>query len=213
MSIFDTIGGFFSGAVNSVVDLAKKVWNAIKSVWSFLVHIGGILNGAWDWMVNGVTWFTSQLTDWAANVFTTLWHTITTAIPGAAAWAFRQATRWAAKVINGVEGFLKGLVKNVASWATRAIHTLTHTARVWVNDVIRWVTGPIRWVLTTGAHIANLVLHPKALAEWLVGALVVPLVKWMLKAGGGVIAWALKLLVRDGSEFAHLIEDVIHRVL
>ena len=84
MSIFDTVAGWFTSAANGIADLANKAWGSIRSVWNFLVHIAGILSGAWDWMVNGVTWFTSQVSGWAAQVFAFSWHVLTNAIPGAA---------------------------------------------------------------------------------------------------------------------------------
>jgi hypothetical protein len=213
VSIFDTIGGFFSGVAKGVADLAGKVWNAIRSVWAFLVHIGGILNGAWDWMVNGVSWFTSQASNWAAAVFTTTWHTLTHVIPSAARWAFTQATRWAAGAIHTLGGYLKGLVKNVASWALRELHKLSRTAKHWVSDVIKWVTGPIRWVLNVGRHIANLVLHPKALVQWFLGALIVPLIMWFLRSSAPVLAWLVRSFVARDSEVAHIIEDVLAKVI
>jgi phage-related protein len=213
VSIFDKVAGFFSSAFHTVGDLASKVFNAIRSVWGFLVHIGGILSGAWDWMVNGVTWFTSQASNWAAAVFTTTWNTLTHVIPGAARWAFSQATRWAAGAIHTLGGFLKGLVKNVISWARRELHALSRTAKHWVSDVIKWVTGPIRWVLNVGRHIANLVLHPKALVQWFLGALIVPLIMWFLRSSAPVLVWMIRSVASRESELAHIIEDVLSRVI
>lgn len=213
MSIFSKVAGWFSGAVNSVVDLAKRVWGAIGTVWAFLVQAAHLLSSAWDWMVNGVTWFTSQVSDWAAAVYSTAWHTLTNVIPAAAEWAFRQATSWAGAALHTVEHYLLGLWHTLRTWAEREFHSLAHTAKGWVEAVVNWVTGPIRWVLTVGSHIANLVLHPRALAEWIVGSLIEPLVLWFLKSGANVVIWVLRLIMQDSSEVAHLLEEIIERVI
>lgn len=213
MSIFDDIGHFFSGAISTVGDLASKVWHAIAGVWAFLVRVAGLVTGAWDWMVNGVTWFTSQIGDWASWVYNTIWHILTKTIPDAATWAIRQATKWAANAVHNLRRFLEGVVKNIVKWITGEIHKLARTAKHWVSDVIKWVTGPIRWVLNVGKHVANLVLHPKALAEWIVGALIVPLIMWFLRSSAPVVAWLIKSIVQRDSELAHLIEDVLAKVI
>lgn len=213
MSVFGKIAGFFSGAVNGLVELAEKVWNAIHTVWSFLTSVATILSGAWDWMVNGVEWFTKTVTDWAAAVYTTAWHTLTNVIPKAAEWAFHTAAKWAAAALHTVEHFLRGLIHTLRTWVEHEVSGIYHFFRNLIGSVVKWVTGPIRWVLSVGRHIANLVLHPKALVEWFIGALIEPLVMWFLRSGANVLIWLLRLAVRDSSEVAHLIEELLEKVV
>lgn len=213
MSILDTIGGFFSGAVNGVIDLAKKAWNALHTVWNFLVRVGGILTGAWDWMVNGVTWLTSQVSNWAAAVYSNIWHILTNVIPGAAEWAVRKALSIAGAALAKVANWAKGAVANAVKWVKGELGKLAATAKSWVNAVIRYVTSPIRWIYNVAKHAVDLVLHPEALAKYLVKHLVVPLILFMLRSGGPVIAWFIKSFMAQGSELAHLLEDVIARVV
>ena len=213
MSVLGDVGKFFTGIGRDIAAVASAAWNGLKAAWSFLRHVGGILNGAWDWMVNGVTWFSSQISDWAAAVFTLAWHTLTNVIPGAVTWIFRQATKWAATAINAVEGVLRGLIKNVITWAGRELNKLANTARGWFTGLVKFVTGPINWVLKTGTKIASLVLHPEALVKWILGALIVPLILWVLRSSANVIVWLVRSMVQRDSEIAHVIEDVLAKVI
>ena len=201
------------GAFASILDLARKVWQSINTIWAFLVQIGTILTGAWDWMVNGVSWFTEQVSDWAASVYTTTWHTLTSVIPKAAEWAFRQATSWAGTALHTAERFLSGLIHSLRQWSERELAGLTHTVRGWFTSILRFVTGPVEWVLHTGRHIANLVLNPQALAEWVVGSLIEPLVTWFLRSGSHVLIWLLRKVIHESSEVAHMLEELIERVV
>lgn len=213
MSIFGKVAGFFGGVIDSVRHLAEKVWGAIGTVWAFLVSVAQLVSDAWNWMVNGVEWFTNQISDWAASVYTTLWHTLTNVIPKAAEWAFRQATSWAGAALHTAQRFLQGLIHTVRVWAERELASLAHTAKGWVSSVIHWVTGPINWVLNTGRHLANLVLHPEALVKWILGSLIEPLIMYLLRSGANILLWFLRLVVRDSSEVAHMLESIIERIV
>lgn len=213
MSIFSKVAGFFGGAVGDVVSLAKKVFGAIGTVWAFLVSAATLVTEAWNWVVNGVTWFTGELQNWADAVYKTAWHLFTNVIPKAAEWAFRQATSWAGAALHTVEGFLHGLIHSVATWAKGEFASLAHTVKGWVSSIIGWVAGPIKWIIHVAKAAVNLVLHPQALAEYLVGHIIEPLIMWFLRSGANVILWFLRLLIRDTSEVAHLIEELMEKVI
>lgn len=213
MSIFSKVAHFFGGAINDVVSLAKRVFGAIGTVWAFLVSAATLVTEAWNWIVNGVTWFTSELSNWAAAVYTVAWHTLTNIIPKAAEWAFRQATSWAGSALHTVEHFLSGLIHTLRVWSERELRSLAHAAKGWVKSVIEWVTAPIRWIYNVAKHVVNLVLHPRALVEWFIGSLIEPLVMWFLRSGVNVVVWLMRLAVRESSEVAHLLEEMLERVV
>lgn len=212
MSIFSDAVNFVAGIPGDIKDAVSKIKHAITAVWFFLIHIGGLITGAWDWMVNGVAWFSGQVSNWAAAVYSTAWHTLTNVIPGAAAWAVRKALGLAGVALAKVEGWLKGLIHNAIRWAKGELHKLAATAKGWVNSVIRFVTAPIRWIYHVAKGAVELVLHPEALAKWLVGHLVVPLVLWVMRSGSPVLSWFIKRFIASGGELAALLEDVITKV-
>lgn len=213
MSIFDKVAGYFTGAVSDVVEGAKDAWGAIKTVWAFLVSIYRIGDEAWNWVVNGIDWLTGNIEGWVSDVYNTFAHILTQVIPEAAQWALGHAIGWAQKLVDDVEKWVSTAFTNVKKWVEHGLHKLESYAKGLVDAVIKWVTGPIRWVIHNGEKIVNLLFHPERLAKWIVGALVVPLVQWILKSSLPVMTWLLRGFASEGSEFAHLIEDLLEKVV
>jgi hypothetical protein len=213
LSLIGKILGIPGEVVGDVKDAVGKVKHAVKAAWDFLFHSGGLLDHAWDWMVNGVTWFTGEVSDWAASVYTFGRHLLTKIIPGVFVAAYKAAVGWAAKAIHTVEGIARGLVKGAISWVSHRLSDLWGTVKGWVRNLVKFVTGPVNWVLKTGRHLAYLVLHPEVLAKWIVNALVVPLIMWALKSSANVIVWLVRSLVARDAEIAHVIEEVLAKVI
>lgn len=216
MSILGKIEGFISGVGSipgEVLHGLESAWNSIKAVWSFLVSISGVLSDAWTWVVNGVGWFADQVAGWASEVYNTLWNTLTATIPEAIAWVFNQAVKWAAAALAKVYGELRHVITAIYEYLVRLMHDLVNAVKALLQDFIRWATGPVRWVLHWGAWLINLITHPEHLANWIAGAILEPVVKWLLSSGADVIVWALRSSIRKNSGFAHLIEQVLHDLL
>jgi hypothetical protein len=213
MSIFGKVAGFFEGAVSSVIGAAKDAWGAIETVWALLVQTASVLTEAWNWVVNGVNYFTEQVESWAAQVFNGLKHVLFTVIPNAIIWAIKQAVGWAARAVRDVANWAKTAVSNAIKWAKSELAKVEALARRLVSQVIRWVTGPINWVIHTGIKIANLVLHPEALVKWIIGSLVVPLILWLLRSSIPVLTWLVRTFLSRAHEAESILEDFIAKVI
>lgn len=205
--------GAAGSAVESAVQGAEKAIHAIEAAWAFLTGSYQILDAAWTWMVNGAEWLGGNVEKWAGETFGTLWHTITATIPDAIAWVFNQAAKWAYGVASRVYHELRSFATNILHFLERLIHTLVNAVRGLLLTFIRWATNPIRWVLQWGAWLVNLVTHPERLADWIAASIIEPVVRWLLKEGAKVIVWMLRQVQHEGSEFAHLIEEVLHDLL
>lgn len=216
MSILSKIEGFISGVGAIPGDIIKGLeaaWNSIKAVWSFLVSISGVLSDAWTWVVNGAGWFADQVGDWAGETFSTLWNTLTHTIPDAIAWVFDQAVKWAAGAIATAKHELHVFIQDVENYVVKLAHDLVNAVKGLLHDFIRWATNPVRWVLHWGAWLINLITHPQNIANWIAGAILEPVVKWLMKSGADIVVWALRSASSRNSGFAHLIEQVMHDLL
>lgn len=215
MSILSKIGGFFEGIGSIPGDVLKGVeaaWNAVRTVWSWLTSISGILTDAWTWVVNGTKWFADQVGDWAGEVFHTLWDTLTSTIPKAIAWVFNQAVHWAAGAISTAKHELHVFVEDIRRWLVKLIHDLVNAVKGLLSQFIRWATAPIRWVLHWGAWLIHLITHPENLAKWVASSILEPVAEWFLKEGSSVIMWAIRKSSTLTTEFAHVLEDAIDKV-
>lgn len=216
MSVLSKIGGFFEGLgalPGDVLKGLKAAWSAVKSVWSFLVSISQLLTNAWTWVVNGIGFLGRQVGDWAGEVFSTLWDTLTSTIPKAIEWVFDQAVKWAENAVKAAVGQLRKWVDDIYKYVVKLIHDLVNAVKAGLHDLIKWVTAPVRWVLHWGAWLIHLITHPENLANWIASAILEPVVKWFLKAGSSIVVWLLRSAASKGSEVAHLFEDVLHDML
>ena len=213
MSFFDEVAGFFGGAISGIADLAKRVWNAITAVWSFLTSVGTLVYQAWDWMVNGVLWFAQEAGRFAYVAGNTLWHIATHVIPHAVGWALEHAIHWAERELAKLWHWIEHHVAAIYHWATHELGKLWGFVEHHVNDLLHRIAGAWRWIEHVGHAAAELVLHPERLAEWLAAHIVVPVVKWLIGAGRDVLVWASRTFRSELSPIAHLLEDVLDAIL
>lgn len=213
MGFLEAVGGFFTGVGNSIAGVASSAWGAVKAVFHFFLRLGDLVGGAWDWMVNGIEWLGDRVWHALVTVGDYLVWTITTAIPEAAKWAFGKA--WglaragihfaehaAAVALHAVTRFLTGLIHTLRSWAEHAFHFVLRIA----SDAWRWVERAGKWVY-------NLVSHPARLADWLAGAIVLPILRFLISFGAPVIVWLIKRATSILPAIVHLLEDALARVV
>jgi len=213
MSVFSKVVGFFSGAVSTVVGAAKDAWGAIATVWAFLVQTYHALSEAWNWVVNGIEFFTREIESWAAQVFNGIRHILFTVIPNAVTYAVTAAERWAGHAVAIVSNWAKAAIANAIKWVERELAKAAAFVRNLVASVVRWVTGPINWVLKVGKRVGELVLHPEALVKWIIGSLVVPLVMWLLRSSVPVLVWLVRSFLTRSHEAETVLEDFISKVI
>src|SRR5271166_5440844 len=213
MSVFSKVAGFFSGAVSTVVGAAEDAWGAITTVWAFLVQTYHVLSEAWNWVVNGVEFFTRRIESWAAQVFNGIRHILFPVIPNAVSYAIGKAVAWAERELGKLWNTVKAKFAHVIEWVERQLAKLEHLAKGLVAKVIGFVTAPVEWVIHTGTKVANLVLHPEALVKWIIGSLVVPLILWFLRSSVPVLVWLVRSFLTRSHEAETVLEDFISKVI
>lgn len=213
MSIFETVAGWFEGAVNGVADLAKRAWGAIHTVFHVFGRLAALLGEAWDWMVNGIEWLGSQTAELAESVSAAIWHILTHVIPEAAFWALRRAVGWVRKEAGRIEQWAKGLFHTVITWAARQLHHVWG----WITGAIRVVTRDIReawdWIINKGRRAVDLVMHPDRLVTWILGHLVLPLILWIVRSSAPILVWLLRGFRSHANDFLHTMEDILHALI
>lgn len=213
MSLFGTVAAWFSGAVNGVVDLAKRAWGAIHTVWHVFGTLAALVGQAWDWMVNGVEWLGSQAAEFAEAASAAVWHILTHVIPEAATWALRRAVGWVIKEAGRIFHWATGLFHTVISWATRELRKVW----TWITGAVRVLTHDLRkawnWITNTAMKAVDLVLHPERLVKWILGHLVTPLLLWMIRSSAPVLVYLLRGFRSHANDFMHTIEDILHDLI
>ena len=213
MGVLKAVGGFFSGAASAIAGGATAVYNAIKLVWHFAAEVFSLVGGAWDWMVNGVGWIGDNLIGFAARVLHGLEWLLLHVIPEGLKWLFAKAVRFTRVAVATVEHALSVALGAAVRWARGALNTLEH----WARAAVRWLTriAGEAWsfVENVGKRIAALVLHPERLVAWILGALVLPLLRFFIEASAPLLVWLFRAFVRESAAFAHTLEDVLSKVI
>lgn len=213
VGLFDNVAGWFSGAVNGVVDVAKRAWGAIRTVWHIFGTLATLVGSAWDWMVNGVEWLGLQVGHLGEATYAALWHLFTSVIPEAAFWALRRAVGWAVKEAGKVEHWATGMLHTLTGWALHEIRSLWHWITHAVGSLYNDVRGVLHWIEHTANRVIDMVLRPAKLVKWILGSLVAPLVLFFIRSSAPVITMVLRGARQHMNEFAHTVEDVLHDLL
>jgi hypothetical protein len=182
-------------------------------VLAFASGIFALVGGAWDWMVNGVQWIGENLVGAIARTLRLLEWLALHAIPEGLSWALGEAVGFARRAARAVEHaaaaalgaalhFLLGTLNTLKAWALRAVHLVLGIAnRAW------------SWIAHAGARIWNLLSRPERLVGWMLAALVLPLVRFLIESGGVVLRWLLGAFAREAGAFAHMLEDVLSKLI
>lgn len=213
MSLLSSAWGIIKGAGHDVVDLGRRVWHAIDGVYTFIKTILFHVGDAWSDFHKAVNAVDRALDHWLGGGFDLFKFIFTKGLPGAADWAVRKAVglavaslrkveRWAATEINKAKDYALKEARRVETWAVREI-----------RKVEARIAAPVRWIRNEGAKIAGLVLHPDRMAQWIVRALLGPLVKLILTGSGDVLVALIRGWGRHETEVAHTLEDVLSKFL
>ena len=211
--IFDDIAGAFNTIVSIPATVVRAIYHAIKAVFDFFGHLGTILDAAWDWMVNGIEWLGSRAAWLATSLWADLKWLIESWIPYAIGWVGHWAASFAQKIVHELGRFVVGLVNS----AVRFLRGLIHTVEKWAKDAFNLVWGEIKkaasWIAHATFYVFTLLAHPDRLVSWILGHLIVPLVKFIITASAPIIRWLIHGIVRLLPELVHTLEDAIAGIL
>lgn len=204
------IAGFFTGAATAV---GKWIKDAILAVFHFFLSIVDHVGGAWDWMVNGVEWFGTQVGDWAGEAYKVLAHLLGVVVPNAIAKAISDSVRWATGAIDWLHKHvihpIAVFAHNALRWAERAVHDV----RSFIEGVWREVKRIAAFVWHEVTKAVDIVLHPKKLLHWIVHGLDVALVWTLAHLLLPVFVAILKASATLFHEVAVLTEDALSELL
>ncbi len=211
--IFDTISGWFNTITSIPGDVVRKIYGAVKGVFDFFSHVGQILDGAWDWMVNGFEWLGDRAAWLAGATFNTARWLLATWIPDAVNWAVGTVGRYALGLVDDlrkwvtarfddVVRFFRGLIHDVEQWARRTFE------RIW--EEIRKAAD---WIAKATTLVFGILAHPGRLVDWIIGSLVVPLIKWLIESAAPVIAWLARSIIQLAPTILNTIEHAIADIL
>lgn len=206
----DSIWHGITGGFNAVIDAAK---HAARWVLHFVTAIFDLVGGAWNWMYNGLGWLGDNVIGFASRVLHLLEHVVLHIIPEAIGWLTGTLIRWAKAAIE----YAKRKVEDALNKAKRFLLGLVNTLSHWAHAAVKFVEGVANkawgWVTKAGKFLYDLVSHPDRLVAWILGALVVPLVKFFIERSGWLVLLLLRAFEREAVAFASMLEGVLARII
>jgi len=162
LHLLDRLPGWISGPLYAVVGWFQAPWRVLLAFFHLLARYFHKWSSAW-W------WFTHEIERVVWEIVIGFWRITTKTIPTAIRHAvnslYKTITTWVIKLYNILSKYISDTVKWARSW----INFLQDT----INNVIAWARAHfndlIDWVNRIGNQVADLVLHPEKLVEWILG--------------------------------------------
>lgn len=158
------LGGELGDALSSAVAILQLPWRTLEKV-------TGLIKNAWKNVIKGWRRFARELIGfmdetWKAFANLTI-RWIPAKLKALVKGITRTVSRWISKAINGVRGF----INDVLDWAHRQFAKV----RGFINDVFDWakrqVGKALTWILKVGSVVADIVLRPRVLVDWILAEL------------------------------------------
>lgn len=205
-NILDTIGSGFSRAIRSIYNAITSVWSVSTDFWWRVALKQFDLVDVFDRIKHLGNWFTG-------NVRNCLWWLIHDFVPRMIRYAVDRISSWVSAVVNDIRSTLSRLINDVISWVTRIINDIRNI----IDRVISWAQREISqlWhdLTATIRIVQHFLTNPSILVEWIWDALWTRVWQWVRSHEEWIARWLLANAIRGALSFAHLVEDMIVRIL
>lgn len=203
--ISSTLGGIWSDATS----LASATKALLLGLWHRLIDAFQPVKAAWGELEHAFDSITAQLENLGMNTWRALHHLVSSWIPRMVGAALHTVEGWIASAVGTLKGWAIAALSQLRDWAAAALAQLSQ----WAHDAVDWLTNRLGqawdWIDQIGRRVADLVLHPELLAEWVFDPLwrfavrqvrdhAAPLGRWLLRAG-----------IATTISSAHVAEDVL----
>lgn len=213
----DGVGGVIDDILNAIgagaAVVAKKAFNAIKSVWNTstdfwwrLAQGHFSLTDAINKLREVAQWFSSR-----AGI--AIWWIIHTYVPKWVQNAVSDVVSWISRIINDIRSLISRVEQDIVRWATSLINRIVDT----VTGLIRWAQAQIGQLwhdLTAVIHtVTHFLTNPAVLVAWLWDTAILYAREWVRSHEEAFARWFLATAVRGTQRLAAIIEELIIRIL
>lgn len=189
--------------------IADRIFGGISDGVAFAVW----LKSAFQALYTKGVYYVNRVENWAREQILTITWLIDVEIPRRVADVLTKATAYAARVVNKVRADLTALISSVRSWAATQINNATAFAR----DLRDWATSRIN-ALNDKMHKTvdvwyDRLTHPDVMAEWLIGALVSRIGKYVYDRREKIAKWLFNDSGAAFESLARIVDNVLRKLL
>lgn len=203
----------FGAPLRNLRQLASRVWRAIRRTTLFFLDVIRAVARGWIALYQKAGYLFRAVTDLAEATYAALRWIYTTFVPRAVRRAVRDALRFAGRTVERATRPLRRLVSSTVRWVRRRFATLWDR----ITKVRRWlqrrVDRALNWISRTGRRVSRLLTHPSRLVRWILPALVLPLVRWILAHLDPILRWAWPRVARLALQSVLGLERALARLI
>lgn len=204
--IISILPGILQGAARSIAD---RIFSIFDDGVEFAVWLKSGFQELWL----RASWGFYYVRAFAAEAVSTVTWAITIRVPQLISTAATNVRTWATGVINSAITNVKAIISTLDKWAKNAVSSVTNA----LNSVRDWLLGKIN-ALT--ARITNTVdkwydrlSSPTKFAEWLVGAMVGALFRYIYSQRDRIATWFLRSSPSFTEWLARELEIILRKII
>lgn len=207
--IYGLIGALPSILAGAARSIADRVWSVFDDAVSFAKYI----RSAWEDLYAKGSWAFYYIRSFAAEVVTTTKWFITQRIPQLIAYAKDEIRTWTNIIVTFAVNAVKATVSTLDKWVKAAISSVTNalnSARTWLDGRINAITS--RLAQTIDKWYDRLT-NPSKMAEWLIGALISPLWRYIYAHRDKIVKWFLRSSPSFTEWLARELDAILRRII
>lgn len=209
-SVFGWLVGATSGAVRT---LASFVRTALSSLWSHIQSVANLARNRFSSLLrslNNLSITVGIWTSWVANQVRDLYNRY---VPRFVRNAVNDAIRWVQRRLSNLANDVFRLLDSWVTWLRKRIDS----ARRFASDILSWasrqLSGLRSFVNGLIRNIQHILGGPRRLADWLIGAIVDALWRYVQRNETRIARWARDRSLAATVFVAGRLESLIRRVL
>lgn len=209
-SVFGWLAGLGAASVRR---LARWVREALLSLWHHLERIGTLARQRFFNVLSSVNSLSISLGIWTARLLADIRDLYNRYVPRVVRNAVRDAIRWARNRIGDAVRNLSGLLDSWVRWLRDRINDVrafARNVRDWaarrLAELRSFVNGAVR-------NLQHVLGGPRRLADWLIGAMVDALLRYVRRNETRIFRWARDRSLAFTLFAAGRLESLIRRLM
>jgi len=176
------MGDWIRGIIGNIIGGAREIANAaVQAIVTFVDMLTATFArwlNAFGLMKDAAAAAATAALLVMVEVFVTAAWTVITKLPHAIAVAVDTVRSWAAALIRDLSNLVRGLVDAAIRLARQLVGDLQRLVTGWVNSIWDNLSKAVRLLNTVATRVFGLLTDPKALANWVAGAIVQAVFRW-----------------------------------
>lgn len=209
-SVFGWLASFGASGVRRIARWARQ---ALLSLWHYIERIGNLARRRFFNLLHDLNNLSIALGMWASSLRRSLSDLYNRFVPRFVRNAVNRALRWVTRQINGVFSWAGRFIRSVRRFLLDRINA----ARRFINDVFGWAARQLsrlrRFVNGLIDNIRHVLGTPRRLANWLIGAMVEALWRYVQRNQLRIVRWFRDRSLAATVFVAGRLESLIRRVL